>query len=1078
MTGKRVKVWNLVSSSNPLTFRLKMARKIKDINQIIDEICKEKDIFQLQMICCNSIADRHRERKYRETVAFVEDSEIFGRKSDKSNIVELLINSSASNNQVEKISVIPIVGMGGLGKTSLTQLVFKDDVIVKHFEPRVWVCVSDHFNFSELRGGIVESITRTKCDSSLTLDTLVNMVQEHLTGKKYLLVLDDLWNENAEEWLTFKRWLVVGAQGSKILVTTRVNQVASVVRGAICPYKLQQLSVDECWYIVKKEAFAPGGAAETPELEEIGKEIARKCRGLPLAARTIGSLLHSKEDVKDWLSIMKNEIWDIPETNSKIIQILKLSYDNLPAHLKQCFSYCSVFPKDWKIEKETLIRLWIAEGFLQSSDEQKEKSTEDIGNDYFNILLSYSFFQDVEKDEFGDIQTCKMHDLIHDLAQIVVGKHGYSSLKAHEMEHISNIHRLAYVADAGSLEAFCDALSNGKKLRTVVTINGPGTYLNPQSFFIGAKNLRVLDMSAFRGMTVPTSSMSNLRHLRYLNLSYCEISHSLNDICSLYNLQTLVLCSSKFQELPRNFGSLKNMRHLNLSCTMITTLPESVTRFCNLRTLNLSQCTEFQMFPGGIGAWKHLRLLDVSGAGITQLPDCITSFKNLRKLEFKLCKNLDVLPNNIGDLKLLRCLDLEDTGIEVLPDSCLNSLSNLETVRFGRCKLPKDISNWRKLKHFVHDRDEDEMPKGIERLNCLETLKYVAGEVTEPGNEALVDLNGLNLLQELAIWNLHNLRDRKDAESANLTGKQNLHLLWLDWGGRLFRDFGEQDADGVVMEALQPPVHLKNLFVTEFMGSKFPSWMGVSSCLPNLVRLQLVLCRKVKQLPALGQLPFLRILRICNSDTIKCLGNEFYEEETDTCKKPVAFPSLIDLQLWVMSDLEESVAPPPQDVSSFPNSFPCLEFMVIHGCCKLTATPTMFPNIKKLHLHDINGNAVSSILSNLTSLVELSITEVPELIFLQKGIFRNNHRLESLSVRRCTDFRGFSSVENEKEPVSNSHLLELEFIDCPALTVFPDIRGCTSLQKITIKGCKELKFRYDPRTCLSSVAKLDIDNDI
>ncbi|XP_026400528.1 putative disease resistance protein RGA3 [Papaver somniferum] len=213
---------------------------------------------------------------------------------------------------------------------------------------------------------------------------------------------------------------------------------------------------------------------------------------------------------------------------------LKLSYDNLPAHLKQCFSYCSVFPKDWKIEKETLIRLWIAEGSLQSSDEQKEKSMEDIGNDYFSILLSNSFFQDFEKGEFGDIQTCKMHDLIHDLAQIVVGKHECSSLKANEMEHISNIHCLAYVAVDGSLESFCDALSNGKKLHSVVTIQGPGTDLNPQSFFFGAKNLRVLDMSAFRNMTVPTSSMSNLRHLRYLDLSYCEISSALNDICSLY----------------------------------------------------------------------------------------------------------------------------------------------------------------------------------------------------------------------------------------------------------------------------------------------------------------------------------------------------------------------------------------------------------------------------------------------------------------------------------------------------------------------------------------------------------------
>lgn len=141
----------------------------------------------------------------------------------------------------------------------------------------------------------------------------------------------------------------------------------------------------------------------------------------------------------------------------------------------------------------------------------------------------------------------------------------------------------------------------------------------------------------------------------------------------------------------------------------------------------------------------------MSGTRIIEIPDCITSFKNLRKFYFKLCKNLKALPGITGDLKPLRCLDLEGTGVEVLPESCLHNLSNLETVRFGRCMLPRDISNWTKLKHFVHERDEDEMPRGLGLLNFLQTLKYVVGEVAEPGIEALMDLNGFDLLQELTI---------------------------------------------------------------------------------------------------------------------------------------------------------------------------------------------------------------------------------------------------------------------------------------------------------------------------------------
>ncbi|XP_026405132.1 putative disease resistance protein RGA3 [Papaver somniferum] len=286
----KFKVCDLVSSSNPLAFRLKMARKVAHINKIFDEICKEKDRFQLQMVSSSTSSGRSSGHKNRETVAFGEDSEIVGRKNDKSKIVELLIGSMAlgDTNQKEKISVVPIVGMGGIGKTSLAQLVYKDASIVKHFETRIWVCMSNHFDFNEILGGIMESMTRTKCDSTISLDTLVNLVQERLTGRKYLLVLDDLWSQNIEEWITLKRWLAVGAMGSKVLVTTRINQVASIVQGMIPPYILQQISTDECWSIIKEEALAPGGALETPGMTEIGKEIARKCCGLSRAARSIG----------------------------------------------------------------------------------------------------------------------------------------------------------------------------------------------------------------------------------------------------------------------------------------------------------------------------------------------------------------------------------------------------------------------------------------------------------------------------------------------------------------------------------------------------------------------------------------------------------------------------------------------------------------------------------------------------------------------------------------------------------------------------------------------------------------------
>ncbi|OVA08791.1 Disease resistance protein [Macleaya cordata] len=230
-------------------------------------------------------------RENRETTSFVEDSEVVGRDIDKSKIVNMLLmtigssSSSLSNynkqEENEKLSVIPIVGMGGLGKTTLAQSVYNYESVKKHFELRIWVYVSVDFDVKRLLREIILSITGSKCDDASSMDVMVRRVHESLTGKKFLLVLDDLWNVNHEKWEKLKSLLTIGDQGSKIIVTTRSNVVASIVRGVIPQYNLQQLSDDECWFIIRQRAFAPGGAIETPNLVAIGKEIVKKCGGLP-----------------------------------------------------------------------------------------------------------------------------------------------------------------------------------------------------------------------------------------------------------------------------------------------------------------------------------------------------------------------------------------------------------------------------------------------------------------------------------------------------------------------------------------------------------------------------------------------------------------------------------------------------------------------------------------------------------------------------------------------------------------------------------------------------------------------------
>ncbi|XP_026458416.1 putative disease resistance protein RGA4 [Papaver somniferum] len=266
------------------------SHRIKVLNKDLDEISKQKDMYQLKY----SDDDQYTEQLDRMTASFVDDSNIVGREEDKSRIIEMLLMKNQEN-----VSVVSIVGMGGIGKTTLAQLVYKDQSIERSFNPRVWVCVSDNFDIFLILRNILESMNEKNCEFS-NVNVLARKVQEEISGKKYLLVLDDLWNENAEDWEKLKDLLSVGAQGSKILITTRKDDVACIVRGTTPPYNLTTLTNQECWSIVEKRAFSPGGAViKTPDMLKIGEEIAGKCAGLPLAANFLGSLLRLKSNKSD-----------------------------------------------------------------------------------------------------------------------------------------------------------------------------------------------------------------------------------------------------------------------------------------------------------------------------------------------------------------------------------------------------------------------------------------------------------------------------------------------------------------------------------------------------------------------------------------------------------------------------------------------------------------------------------------------------------------------------------------------------------------------------------------------------------
>ncbi|RVW63144.1 putative disease resistance protein RGA4 [Vitis vinifera] len=253
--------------------------------------------------------------------------------------------------------------MGGMGKTTLARLVYNDDeTITKHFDKKAWVCVSDQFDAVRITKTILNSVTNSQSSDSQDLHQIQENLRKKLKGKKFLIVLDDLWNDDYFELDRLCSPFWVGAQGSKILVTTRNNDVANKMRGHKNLHELKQLPYDDCLKIFQTQAFEHMNIDEHPNLESIGRRIVDKCGGSPLAARALGGLLHSELRGCEWERELYSKVWDFIDKECDIIPVLRLSYNHLSSHLKRCFTYCAIFPQDYEFTKQGLIFMWMAEG--------------------------------------------------------------------------------------------------------------------------------------------------------------------------------------------------------------------------------------------------------------------------------------------------------------------------------------------------------------------------------------------------------------------------------------------------------------------------------------------------------------------------------------------------------------------------------------------------------------------------------------------------------------------------------------------------------------------------------------------
>ncbi|KAG8364965.1 hypothetical protein BUALT_Bualt18G0053400 [Buddleja alternifolia] len=754
--GMQHQLKSFLSLRNPLLFRFKMAHKVKNVREKLDSIAEER--HQLGLSDQGVVGNRYGVTlDNRQTNSLVEEeSEIYGRKEEKEMIIKEIVGSGREQ---DDLSVYAIWGMGGLGKTTLAKLVYNDARIEKHFELRIWVCVSDDFNTERLVREIIESIEGGGCSVSGS-DPLQCLLREKLRGRKFLLVLDDVWNEDNNMWDGLKQVLRYGSKGSMLMVTTRIEKVA-LMMGTMAPFNIGNLSEDDSWSLFKQRAF------KTEEVDEnlvaMGKVIVKKCGGVPLAIKALGSLMRFKSHESEWLAIKESEIWHLPDDENRILPALRLSYDNLMPHMRQCFAYCCIFPKDHEMGENQLVQLWMANGFIPS---EGQTDLHLVGHLIFKELVWRSFFQDGEINFRGE-RMFKMHDLMHDLALSVM-KHETYILEDQKVSRFPKMLRHLGL----ELYRFWAIPENESKLNLPIgnslrsLIVHKGVFLHRAQGFL--------------------SFLSKQHHLRVLVMNHSESIVELpNLVCKLVHLRNLTMSCNGLKKLPESLTCLRNLQSLKLTHSEeLLELPKRLNVLKNLWFLEIDDFDSLRCTPPGLGDLNCLRRLSIFIVGrdashqINQLKELnlegklsIQDLENVRSLEDAKSANL-MTKRNLTSLSLSWKKGINKNSLECFEEVLegLQPHENLEKMCISSYQGSR-FPNWMSTLAFKHlkeisleycERCEHPLPLGklpsLSRLTLtgMDSVKHLGAEWYGNGERSFPALASLSIrkMPNLEEWNV------------------------------------------------------------------------------------------------------------------------------------------------------------------------------------------------------------------------------------------------------------------------------------------------------------------------------------
>ncbi|GMI63552.1 hypothetical protein like AT3G14470 [Hibiscus trionum] len=989
--------------------RHRVASEIKKLSARLDLIAKNRSNFNLI-----GRSGSQSPNDFPLTSSFVETTDVFGRESDKQRLIDQML-SNESDSCEGGVSVIPIIGMGGLGKTTIAQLIFNDGRVKDHFEYRMWVCVTIDFNLKRILKGIIEFHTQMEVSNNLSFNGLVSRFKDILSGKIFLLVLDDVWVDNYQEWEPLRNILKLGGKGSRILVTSRSERVSNIM-GTQTPYRLEYLPQEECWSLFKRIAFKDCNSVSSSrlmELEGIGREIVDKCNGLPLAVKAMGGLLRGNVDVDKWRRILRDSIWELEGDSlhkPQILPALKLSYDHLPSYLKQCFSYCSIFPKAYIFDRKELVKLWMAEAFIQH---RGQNSAEETGREYFDQLLMRSFFQLLDID---NKKRYKMHDLIHELA-VSVSSPMCCQVKDNEPSPESR--HVSLLCQDLECPTCRQAFKTCNKLRTLLL---PTEYLKSigvkalDEMFHSLKYIRVLDLSSTSLSELP-SSVEELKLLRSLDLSRTEIKRLPNSVCNLWNLQTLKLlgCLWLF-ELPKDLGKLVNLIYLELD----------------------------EMF------WFKSRSLPPGLGNLTRL-------QNLHA--FQVLKG--TTGHGIGELK-----DMADLTGKLHISNLENAVNASEAKLNQKGRLEKLVLEWSD-KHFNNQEDEVRAERDLKDLQPHSNLKELALHHFNGSNFPSWMTDGQRFLPNLVKLTMSHCTKCTTISVGQLPCLRELYIK----GMLELEEWPEAQC-----HSLSRVLHISNCPKLRKVPELMPNLraLKIKKCdslqavpfAPSLMFLTLIDNLVMENWQEGAVIPIddqgnrageprpsligLLELKLENCPNIKALPRMFLPQKLEIkgCVLVTALPVSQRLQHLALGSCSNDTL-----IREIPSTN-TLYSLVISNISNLTSFPKLphLPGLNSLYITDCND--LSSLyeeegsMKSLSSLQLLSIRGCPKLESLpDEGL---PAALQCLVIGSCRILKSLGSKQTLRNLVS---LKDLYLEDCPSIQSFPEDGLPSSLQHLEIHGC-------------------------